>query len=217
MQVVNIRGTTSSGKTTLMKQIIESAGESAFITLTKDVRGTLLPRIDAIVIGVSKPGSKFGGCDAIAKVEYMEQAIWKALSIMPTVLFEGLLVSHSFGRWLDFSVKLELLQKKYTGARKGMIWAFINPTFRQNLKQLKKRNNLTDLREARGDEFIMNFVSRYKSIVRLEKKVVLAKQTIIYPLQDPYPADFVTEYIADIRDPVLLPLEKKGGIAKFLR
>ena len=98
-----------------------------------------------------------------------------------------------------------------------MIWAFVSPTFRQNLKQLKNRNNLTDLREARGDKFVMNFIQRYKSIVRLKKKAIADKQTVLEVLDDAYPWNVIADFINAISDPALLKTKKKKGIAKFLR
>ena len=184
MQVVNIRGTTSSGKTYIMRNIIAMEPKPQIITLTPEVKGTLLPYFKSIVIGTYKKGGKFGGCDSIAKVEYMEQAIWKALEIRPTIYFEGLLVSHSYERWKKFSNYLKANQRLYKAEPNGMIWAFITPTFRVNLNRLKQRNGIKDLRKERGDKFVMNFIQRYKSIVRLKKKAKFSCHfTALIPLQ----------------------------------
>lgn len=220
MQVVNIRGNTSSGKTTLMRTIIAQEDRVKIITLTKEVKGTLLQDHNYIVIGTYKKGGKFGGCDSIAKVAYMEQAIWKALTIAPTVLFEGLLVSFSYQRWKDFSDKLQTLQIASGVDHRscnGMIWAFVYPTFRQNLKQLKGRNGIKDLRKERGDKFVMNFIQRFKSITRLLKKAKADKQNIIYPSNDAYPFDHVIQFINVIGDQKLLKASKNKGIGKFLK
>lgn len=217
MQVLNIRGTTCSGKTTLMKQII-AQDKPKIISLTKEVKGTLLDKLQSVVIGTYKKSGKFGGCDSVKKVEHMEQAIWKALSIRPHVLFEGLLVSHSYARWKNFSDQLKILQVAHKSpSAQGMIWAFVNPTFKQNLNQLKQRNAIKNLREERGDKFVMNFIQRYKSICRLEKKALADNQTVIYPRHDEYPWDYVLNYLDITGDQILLKPNKKMGIGKFLR
>lgn len=212
MQVVNIRGTTSSGKTYAMRKLIAESKKQKVITLTPEVKGTLITC--GIVIGTYKKGGKFGGCDSIAKVVYMEQAIWKALEIRPTVYFEGLLVSHSYERWKKFSDNLKATQKLHKAKQNGMIWAFVTPSFKVNLNRLKRRNGIKDLRKERGDKFVMNFIQRYKSIVRLKKKAVKDKMTVVNITYDPL--QFLKEVNDIIGDQVLLTGIKKQGISKFL-
>ena len=213
MQVINIRGTTSSGKTTAMTGLIKASNQkNRIITLTPEVKGTLISF--GIVIGTYKKGSKFGGCDAIKKIEYMEQAIWKALEIRPIVFFEGLLVSHSYERWKNFSDKLKTIQKEYNVKQNGIIWVFTSPSFRQNLNQLKKRNNIKNLRKKRGDKFVMNFIQRYKSIVRLKKKAIKDKMTI--ENIDSKDIFKLMKVVEKYKDQVLLKGKDKKGITKFL-
>lgn len=217
MQVVNIRGTTSSGKTYTMRKIIAMEPVPKIISLTKEVKGTLLPIHKLIVIGTYKKGGKFGGCDSIAKVEYMEEAIWKALTIRPTVLFEGLLVSHSYGRWKDFSDKLRVLQTMHKAKENGMTWGFITPPFRVNLEQLKRRNGIKNLRKERGEKFVMNFIQRYKSIVRLKKKAIEDNETIINLFDCAYSWDYIIQYLSKYGDQILLKGNKKKGINRFIK
>lgn len=173
MNVINIRGTTGSGKTTTMREFIKQHDFSQALTLSKGVVGHYSR--DYAVIGPYKEGSNFGGVDAIAKIEYVAPAIFKALQQRPTVLFEGLLISHSYDRWLEFSKELMVIQKTLGEEINGMIWAFIVPKFSENVRRLRKRNNIqgVSLTETKGEKYLSNFIARYKSILRIKRKAKL--------------------------------------------
>lgn len=214
MQVLNIRGTTSSGKTTLVRKLIATSTENDIISITSKVKGHMLDNI--VTIGTYKKGSKFGGVDSIDKISYVEEAIMKALTMKPIVVFEGLLVSHSFDRWRDNSKKFMKIQSKYGAPAVGMIWIFTVPTFRENLRRLAKRNNIKgSVREAKGDKFIMNFVQRYKSMQRILKKATHDGQSLLILPNDGDPFERLQNYIFKIRDDKLLPI-KKSGIRRLL-
>jgi len=188
MQVVNIRGTTGSGKSTIVRNLIHIADTSQVISISQGVKGHLLrfswpdKYCTCIVIGRYEKNSNFGGVDAISKISYVEPAIWKALQIAPVVVFEGLLISHSFERWINFSNELKEKQKASgVDVPFGMIWVFTIPSFRENIKRLHKRNNIVltkTLREVKGDDYILNFISRYKSIIRIYKKSFESNQSL---------------------------------------
>lgn len=169
VQVINIRGTTGSGKTTLMRSFMAKHDWTQAITISEGVVGHFSK--DYCVIG-PYTSSKFGGVDAIKRIEYVIPAIWKALEKRPVVLFEGLLVSHSFQRWIDFSMALQAKQQSHREHPFGLHVALIVPPFRVNIQRLRKRNGLTKetFRATKGDAFITSFVQRYKSIVRIKEK-----------------------------------------------
>ena len=174
MNVINVRGTTGSGKTTIIRTLMKDHNFSPPITISKGVVGHFSH--DYVVIGPYKEGSNFGGVDAIKKISYVEPAIMKALELRPTVIFEGLLISHSYDRWLEFSKKLVKIQARLELELNGMIWAFIVPPFRVNIRRLRTRNKIPHdktLREVKGNNYISNFISRYKSIHRILKKAKL--------------------------------------------
>lgn len=173
MNVINIRGTTGSGKTTIIHHLMKSQTFTAPITISEGVVGHFSN--DICIIGPYK-GGNFGGVDAIKKISYVEPAILRALEQRPTVIFEGLLISHSYDRWLDFSKIIKTLQYDYNCKQVGMIWAFIKPPFRVNIQRLRTRNNIPSdktLRSVKGDKYISNFISRYKSICRILNKAKL--------------------------------------------
>ena len=171
MNVINIRGTTGSGKTTIIRNLMANYQFSQALTISEGVVGHYSK--DMALIGPYKEGSNFGGVDAIKKISYVKPAILKALTLRPIVIFEGLLISHSYERWLDFSKALQLLQEKAGEAPTGLIMCFITPSFRENIRRLRQRNNVKgSLREAKGDKYISNFISRYKSICRIRTKAV---------------------------------------------
>jgi len=172
MQLINVRGTTSSGKTTCLREIIKASKTNKIFKLTSNVQAHLLD--NCCTIGVYKPGSKFGGVDAIATMDYVEAAIFEAFKYSPVVVFEGLLVSHSFQRWFDFSEKVKFFQKENSCIPRGMVWAFIVPPYRVNANRMCKRNGIQKINE-KGDAFVLNFIQRVKSINRLRKKVKEAK------------------------------------------
>ena len=170
MNVINIRGTTGSGKTTLVQRLIKSGDFSPPITISQGVIGHYSDKICIIGPYTSK---KFGGVDAIKKISYVEPAIYRALEKRPIIIFEGLLISHSYGRWERFSKVLRRLQKRMHVPATGMKMLFIMPSFRVNIQRLRFRNNtppFKTLLEDKGEQFIKNFVDRYKSIKRISKK-----------------------------------------------
>lgn len=171
MNVINIRGTTGSGKTSIVRKLMKDHDFSPPITITKGAVAHFSDKY--VIIGPYLDGSNFGGIDAVKKISYVEPAILKAMELRPTVFFEGLLISHSYERWLEFSKKLANLQKKKKCPPVGMIWAFITPPFGVNIERLKKRNKIPSnktLREVKGDAYIKNFIGRYKSICRIKLK-----------------------------------------------
>jgi hypothetical protein len=223
MQVLNIRGTTGSGKTTIVRNLIHIADMKQLISISEGVKGHLLhfhqkPDVPCIVIGEYKKDSNFGGVDAIAKISYVEPAIWRALEIAPVVVFEGLLISHSYDRWKNFSDELLGKQVDLKEADHGMMWCFTLPKLRENLKRLKKRNRIVGktLREAKGDKYILNFIDRYKSITRIYKKAVKDDQTIY--MVDGF-SDFAKQwFFPTLQDPgsKLKKSKKKTGIERYL-
>ena len=173
MNVINVRGTTGSGKTTIIHHLMKSVTFTAPITVSEGVVGHFSK--DICIIGPYR-GGNFGGVDAIKKISYVEPAILKALEQRPTVIFEGLLISHSYERWLKFSEQLKVLQYNYNCPQVGMIWAFITPPFRVNIRRLKIRNNIPPektIREVKGDKYILNFIRRYKSICKIKRKAIV--------------------------------------------
>jgi len=217
MQVINIRGTTSSGKTTTIKELIKNSGKSITTQISKGVRGVHLIEEDIIIIG-EYHSKKFGGVDGIARIEYVEPAIMKALERVPTIIFEGLLISHSFERWKIFSKRLLKLQKKYKAREQGMIWAFIIPPFEENLKRLYYRNNGPSIsksyRVALGEEKLFNFIKRFKSIHTVRNKCKKAKQSFTdLPWEHPYLG--LERILKNKIDKVKLQ-KKKQRIMKFL-
>lgn len=171
MNVINVRGTTGSGKTTIVRQLLKEHNFSSAITISKGAPCHISD--DYVVIGPYRSGSNFGGVDAIKKISYVEPAILKALEIRPTVIFEGLLISHSFERWVDFSIDIRKKQSELHLPETGMIWAFIKPPFRVNIRRLRTRNNIPrdkTLREVKGEKYIKNFISRYRSMCRIRNR-----------------------------------------------
>jgi hypothetical protein len=172
MNVINVRGTTGSGKTSIIRALMNHQTFSPPLTISEGVVGHYSR--DYALIGPYREGSNFGGVDAIKKISYVNPAIAKALQTRPTVIFEGLLISHSYDRWVEFSKRLQGVQMELGEKPHGLIMAFITPPFRENIKRLKKRNNIKgSLRESKGNKFILNFISRYKSICRIRNKAVL--------------------------------------------
>lgn len=103
--VVNPRGTSGAGKTVLIKSLIEKLGVNHRLVRkgTHKIRGYVLKN-DTYVMGNYE--IICGGADTIKTQDEVCEKVRKAADRYKTVLFEGVLVSDVFGRYLNLSKSL---------------------------------------------------------------------------------------------------------------
>lgn len=101
--VVQLRGTSGSGKTTAMKHLLEKIDAEPVAMnerMTKNTvyRGTLQNGIVVYVLGDYSPHRSAGGCDTIPSVQEVIDLVEKYGSKKNSlVVLEGLLLAHSWG------------------------------------------------------------------------------------------------------------------------
>jgi hypothetical protein len=104
--IVNIRGTSGSGKTTIVRRIMELCGPPAPLGGTeRRPYGYLLagPGADLYVVGSYE--NVCGGCDGIKTQDEVCERV-RGASAQGDVLFEGLLISHLFSRYASLAREL---------------------------------------------------------------------------------------------------------------
>lgn len=101
--IINVRGTSGSGKSTVVRKIIEQSPSTDRVFL-KGRKQPLLYRLKFPDQVISIPGhyeTACGGCDTIPTYDLLFQVIREEHAAGHTVLFEGLLVAHDKKRTLE--------------------------------------------------------------------------------------------------------------------
>jgi hypothetical protein len=110
MTVINIRGTSGSGKSTIVKKLLDKHYHRPLLDAADNIDGYFIPsnnidKLSTVVIGpYNKPT---GGCDNISPLSDVFESVYTESGYH--VIFEGLLVSRSKGRVIDL---WNLLDKK---------------------------------------------------------------------------------------------------------
>jgi len=99
--IFNIRGTNGSGKSHIVHRLLKKYDHETILEGEK-VIGYYLPDLDLHVVGAYQ--TVCGGCDRIADQDRVEELVREFTC--GHVLFEGLLVSHTFQRWADLFEEL---------------------------------------------------------------------------------------------------------------
>lgn len=142
--VINVRGTSGSGKSTVVRGIM-AKGVVTVIGEDKKPDGYIvkIPDIDIPVYIVGPYTTACGGCDQISTQDEICDRI-RIYSKMGHVLVEGLLMSHSFARYAALDREL-----KQDGV--DCIWAFLDTPLDVCLDRVRARRE--ERRLAKGGEF----------------------------------------------------------------
>jgi cytidylate kinase len=143
--IVNIRGTSGSGKTTVVRGLMSAASvEKVFADDTDDALfgqskhpdayALTMPDVSPTVFVIGSYENTCGGCDAIPKQDEICERVRRYAS-RGHVVMEGLLMSHLFGRYA--ALDRELQPTPY-------IWAFLDTPLDLCIERVKAR------RDARG-------------------------------------------------------------------
>lgn len=141
--VYNIRGTSGSGKSTIVRGIMEK-GVVHPIGSEKKPDGYIVQIPDLKNIYVVGPYvTACGGCDQITTQDEICERI-RAYSSLGNVLVEGLLMSHSFARYA--ALDRELAEKDV-----HCVWAFLDTPLEVCLDRVRARRE--ERRAITGSEF----------------------------------------------------------------
>jgi predicted kinase len=164
--ILNIRGTSGSGKSTLTRLLMEETKARELRRTVKDARGKEREKIfgyEGVLDGkpvffVGPYTSPCGGCDAVKtqdEVCDLVETFARQVEQGGHVVFEGLLVSGGFQRYVDLARKL---------SNHKWLFAFMDTPVDVCLRRIQNR------RQARGDERPFNpenTIGRHASVNKL--------------------------------------------------
>lgn len=183
---VNLRGCNGSGKTTILRNLVQLDGLYAICDVYQPhypeghekagkLRGRPIPatitKSGYAIVGDYRPGvtGTTAGLDRISTQADAKAAILAAGTVpgVRAVLFEGIIVSTIFQGWLDFSDALG----------KPMTWAFFDTPVEECLTRVQQRNGGKPINE----ELVWD---KWRSIERVKEKVRMAGQPCVIIPQD---------------------------------
>lgn len=97
--ILNIRGTHGSGKSWIVHQLLKQPHEEI------GGLGYWIPEWDCGIIG--RYSNVCGGCDQIKSADEVVERVHKFADLFKHVVFEGILVSHTFKRYSDLATELK--------------------------------------------------------------------------------------------------------------
>lgn len=176
LTVVNLRGTSGSGKTTIVRNVLNKGHWEKWAE-DKKVLGYYNNDLMWAVVGSYE--NICGGCDGIKTQDETETRIKTLLSCGYNVLFEGLLVSTITSRWEKFAKTVDA----------NVLFYYIDTPIEECIERVKQR------RIAAGNTKpfnIENTVNRVKAIETTKQKLTAAgcycltdsQETIIKNLYD---------------------------------
>lgn len=142
-RVFNIRGTNGSGKTFMVRRLLQEREAVAYPRRANLLGGeTVCGRVEyyklndgGIVLGSYEKNC--GGCDTLKNFGTIAAAVEQRLAERPPYLiFEGVIVSHIYGYWQRFSQKIG-----------GMTWVFLDTPLDVCLQRVYSRNNEKKINE----------------------------------------------------------------------
>lgn len=103
--VIQIRGTSGSGKTWIIKSLMEMYNFVPIHNTKSEIQGYYSKEINLFIVG--KYTTACGGCDTIKSQDEVIKRVKKAVSKKWNVLFEGLICSHIAKRYADLYAYLK--------------------------------------------------------------------------------------------------------------
>lgn len=154
---VNLRGTSGSGKTTIVRNILMQQGWHT-INAQGKIWGYANPELRWIIIGSYE--NTCGGCDTIRTQQEVEDRIEYCLNQGYNVLFEGLLISTLTSRWLELA--------KRVSDRANVLFYYLDTPIEECLRRIDlRRKSAGNFKELNPK----NTVDRVKAIDSTYKKL----------------------------------------------
>lgn len=117
VRVVNIKGPTGSGKSTIVKQMIDN--DTYFMLDGKKPYATVFPNIQWAAVGSYKADGAptSNGCDYVGKVDLIKEYIGNILDELPgyDVVFEGAMISTIISTYYQYLLYLQKRDKVRPG------------------------------------------------------------------------------------------------------
>lgn len=165
--IIQIRGTSGSGKTWVIKNILDKYEFKPIVNSKSEIQGYYSKEVNLFIVG--KYETACGGCDSIKTQDEIVRRIKRAYSKNWNIVFEGLICSHIARRyaelylWLkerDTEVKFIFLSTPLEKCKKNInkrrIEAGKPPTVAKNtekdyLSTQKSRENMNGLGVSKKD------------------------------------------------------------------
>lgn len=138
--IVNLRGTNGSGKSTVARSLLAGAREVELAPYTtargaaRRVVGYHAADLGLVIVGPYR--TECGGCDAVKTQNLVCESVRLAARLAPNVLFEGVIVSTLFSRYLELSRELG-----------GLTWAYLDTPLDVCLARIAARNGGKAIKE----------------------------------------------------------------------
>lgn len=194
--IINLRGTNGSGKSTVARHFIEVSTaitrHRTPVDLVHYESGGKQRMVEGyacetsfgplVIVGPYK--TDCGGCDAIKTQDLVCTAVRNAAKLRPLghteraphVLFEGVIVSTIFKRYLDLSRELG-----------EMVWAYLDTPLDVCLARIQARNGGEPIKEKLVADKIKSIeTTRYKAKAVDEKTVLIPHRDAIRAVTDLY-------------------------------
>jgi predicted kinase len=156
--VVNLRGTSGSGKTTIVRHIL-SHGHWETWSVQGKVLGYINEDLKWAVVGSYE--NTCGGCDGIKTQDETEDRIRFLLNYGYSVIFEGLLISTLTSRWENFAKSIDA----------NMLFYYIDTPVEECIERVKLRRLQAGNTKPFNTE---NTVNRVKAIETTRQKLTAA-------------------------------------------
>lgn len=179
-RILNFRGTNGSGKTTLAMHILgittnSPPPEIELGHMNPSKTGKKRPivgyrrlgGVDADVVLVGRYETNTGGCDGIDTMDNICAAVVAAVNLGPQfVIFEGLLVSGLYGRWLE-------LARDLVGQGHSYLWVYLNTPLEDCIRRVIDRTK----KKPGWDDG--NVRSKYRAVVRTRERAIADGQQVV--------------------------------------
>ena len=154
--VINIRGTSGSGKTYVVKKILNAGNWKTWMDGNKILGYYNVEKKWAII---GPYDSACGGCDRIHTQQETEERIKQWLNWEFNVIFEGVVISTIFERWYNFSISIK--------DKANMLFCYLDTPIETCIKEVEDRRE----RSGKDRKFnTENTTNRVDSINRTETK-----------------------------------------------
>lgn len=141
MTVVDVRGCSGSGKSHLVRQLLALRPGGPVTERGRPI-GRFIPELNLAVAGLYRPGVQTAGCDEVKDIEEVTRRLRVLGDAFDNLLFEGLLVSHSYKRFRELAEEFE----RRPGRR--YVFAFLDTPLNLCVRRVRRRRE-----KARGFRF----------------------------------------------------------------
>jgi hypothetical protein len=164
--IINIRGTGGSGKSFTVHYLIKKFGIKNDVKKDGKVVGY---RLNGDVMVVGRYDTTCGGTDQIKTQDGISDRVTKFAKMGKVVIYEGLLASTLYGRYLDLSRRLTKQGHK-------VIWSFLDTPIEKCIKRTIRR------REKRGNTKLFNekhTVEKFKAVASCKRHALVDKINVV--------------------------------------